>query len=65
MKQIRERAFVLYFVPYASVSMLKMAIAFKLSVHELEEELAHLITKGILSVRIDSHEQVIDCYLIH
>jgi hypothetical protein len=58
MKQIRERAFCLYFVPYASVSLFKMADAFKITVNDLEQELAHLITKGVLSVRIDSHEQV-------
>ncbi|XKL63208.1 hypothetical protein PGB90_005572 [Kerria lacca] len=57
--QIRNRALIQYFSPYLSADMRKMAAAFNTSVHNLEDELMHLILEGQIQARIDSHNKIL------
>uniref|UniRef100_A0A8C5CBH3 G protein pathway suppressor 1 n=1 Tax=Gadus morhua TaxID=8049 RepID=A0A8C5CBH3_GADMO len=57
--QIRNRALIQYFSPYASADMTKMAQAFNTSVAALEDELTQLILEGLINARIDSHSKIL------
>ncbi|XP_046893896.1 COP9 signalosome complex subunit 1 isoform X2 [Hypomesus transpacificus] len=57
--QIRNRALVQYFSPYASADLTKMARAFHTSVAALEEEVTQLILEGVVDARIDSHSKIL------
>lgn len=56
---IRNRAMVQYFTPYSAVNLHQMAEAFDRDVATLEKELAQLISEGLISARIDSHNKVL------
>jgi COP9 signalosome complex subunit 1 len=56
---IRSRALIQYFTPYASVKMSLMAGAFSTTVDELQKELAQLIMKKEIKARIDSHNKIV------
>lgn len=56
---VRERAMIQYCIPYSIVGMRKMATAFKMSIDDLENDLAGLIgKKQKIDARIDSHKKV-------
>ncbi|XP_067088521.1 COP9 signalosome complex subunit 1 isoform X1 [Osmerus mordax] len=57
--QIRNRALIQYFSPYASADMTEMAQAFNTSVAALEDELSQLILEGLINARIDSHSKIL------
>lgn len=56
---IRNRAMVQYFTPYSAVNLHQMAVAFDRDVATLEKELSTLISEGLISARIDSHNKVL------
>mmetsp|Transcript_31400 Transcript_31400/g.79014 ORF Transcript_31400/g.79014 Transcript_31400/m.79014 type:complete len:480 (-) Transcript_31400:255-1694(-) len=56
---IRSRALIQYFTPYASVKMPLMAQAFSTTVEDLQKELAQLIMKKEIKARIDSHNKIV------
>uniref|UniRef100_I3M2Y5 G protein pathway suppressor 1 n=1 Tax=Ictidomys tridecemlineatus TaxID=43179 RepID=I3M2Y5_ICTTR len=49
----------LYFSPYVSADMHKMAAAFNTTVAALEDELTQLILEGLINARIDSHSKIL------
>ncbi|KAM4634191.1 COP9 signalosome complex subunit 1 isoform 2-T2 [Polymixia lowei] len=57
--QIRNRALIQYFSPYASADMTRMAQAFNTTVLALEDELTQLILEGLINARIDSHSKIL------
>ncbi|KAI6190275.1 PCI domain-containing protein [Aphelenchoides bicaudatus] len=61
---IRRRAIVQFFQPYVTVGMVMMAEEFRTSVDALEEELVDLIRSGLLSARIDSHQQIVEAKVV-
>jgi hypothetical protein len=56
---VRSKALVQYFSPFATVDMRLMASAFNVSVEALEKELAALIMAKQISARIDSQNKVL------
>jgi len=58
-KQIRNRALVLYFQPFASVHLDRMAAAFGMDMAELEGSIVKLIEDGLIKARIDSQNKVL------
>ncbi|VDN39790.1 unnamed protein product [Gongylonema pulchrum] len=56
---IRRRAIVQYFTPYATINMNKMALVFRVTVDELEDELVDLISSGEMCARIDSSRKIL------
>ncbi|XP_034661212.1 COP9 signalosome complex subunit 1b-like [Drosophila subobscura] len=57
--QIRKRAMIQYFSPYMSADMHKMAVDFKTSVGDLENEVMQLILDDQIQARIDSHNKIL------
>ncbi|KAJ3025377.1 UNVERIFIED_CONTAM: cop9 signalosome complex subunit [Siphonaria sp. JEL0065] len=58
---IRRRAIVAYISPFETVDLRKMSVAFGASVDAVgavEDEVAGLVTEGIVKARIDSHNKV-------
>ena len=55
---IRDRALVLYFQPFASIELPKMAAAFGLTLEEVEKLVVGLIQSGHIRGRIDSRRKV-------
>lgn len=51
--------FCIYYSPYMSADMKKMAAAFNTTVPALENELMQLILDGQIQARIDSHNKVV------
>jgi COP9 signalosome complex subunit 1 len=56
-EKIRNKAIVQYFSPFLSVDLNTMAAAFTTDLAGLEKELSKLITEGVISARIDSHNK--------
>lgn len=56
--RIKERMLALYFEPYTSVRIEKMASAFGWQAAELEHEMVRLIKQGLLKARIDKRAGV-------
>ena len=63
MNMIRNRALVLYFQPFASIRLEKMAQAFGLSLEETEKQIVSLIQEGQIKGRVDSQNKVGNGYL--
>ena len=57
--QIREKAIVQYTIPFTSVVLTNMAVAFNTDVDSLEKEIARLIAKGQIHARVDSHNKIL------
>jgi COP9 signalosome complex subunit 1 len=57
--QIREKAIVQYTIPFTSVVLTNMAVAFNTDVDGLEKEIATLIAKGQIHARVDSHNKIL------
>ncbi|XP_043954937.1 COP9 signalosome complex subunit 1 isoform X1 [Gambusia affinis] len=55
----REKSGGMYFSPYVSADMTKMAQAFNTTVAALEDELTQLILEGLVNARIDSHSKIL------
>lgn len=62
-KRITNRALVMYFQPFSSVRLDKMASAFGLELAELERMVVTLIQEGYIKARVDSHNKVRPSYL--
>jgi len=58
-KLIRNRALVLYFQPFASIKLPRMAAAFGLGVDELEKLVISLIQSGDIKGRVDSQNKIL------
>ena len=58
-KQIREKAIIQYTIPFTSVVLKNMAVAFNTNVDGLEKEIAALIAKGHIQARVDSHNKIL------
>ena len=58
-QQIRARAIVLYFKPYTSIHLPRMAAAFGMSTEQMEKVLVGLIQSGDIKGRVDSRNKVI------
>lgn len=62
-RRIRDRALVLYFQPFASVRLDRMAIAFGMELSDMEASVVRLIEEGLIKARIDSQNKVLPCTL--
>ncbi len=58
-QQIRFKALVLYFSPYQSVDVRRMALAFDMDLASLEKDVATLIMNGVINARIDSESKML------
>mmetsp|Transcript_2399 Transcript_2399/g.3835 ORF Transcript_2399/g.3835 Transcript_2399/m.3835 type:complete len:439 (-) Transcript_2399:52-1368(-) len=58
--QIREKAIVQYTIPFTSVVLQNMALAFNSDVDSLEQEIASLIAKGQIHARVDSYAKILN-----
>ena len=58
MNLIRDRALVMYFQPFATVKLERMAAAFGLPIERLEKLTVTLIRNGSIKGRIDSKNKV-------
>ena len=58
-QQIRFKALVLYFSPYQSVDVRRMALAFYMDLASLEKDVATLIMNGVINARIDSENKML------
>lgn len=58
MNKIKNRALVLYFQPFASIRMDRMARAFGWSVAQLEAQVVTLIQAGEIEARVDRQNKV-------
>jgi COP9 signalosome complex subunit 1 len=58
-QQIRDRALVLYFQPFASIRLDRMALAFGLSADEVERLVVALIQGGKIKGRVDSQNKIL------
>lgn len=56
--EIRNRALVLYFQPFQSIKLERMAAAFGWSVDLLEQQVVTLIQKGEIQARVDRQNKV-------
>jgi len=56
--QIRARAVVLYFQPFATIRLERMSAAFGWTVEETEREVVALIQRGEILARVDSQNKV-------
>ena len=56
---IRQRALVNYTKPFSTLHLKNMATSFNTSVAGIENECKELITKGMISARIDSHNKIL------
>ncbi|KAL5478528.1 hypothetical protein ACEPAI_2712 [Sanghuangporus weigelae] len=61
---IRDRALVLYFQPFASVKLHKMATAFGLPLDELEKHVVALIQNGNINGRVDSRNKILKASVV-
>ncbi|KAH8101716.1 PCI-domain-containing protein [Cristinia sonorae] len=59
MNSIREHALVLYFQPFASINLERMAAAFGWTSEYLEEQVVALIKKGSIEARVDRQNKVL------
>ncbi|KAF7798161.1 hypothetical protein EIP86_009378 [Pleurotus ostreatoroseus] len=59
MNKIKNRALVLYFQPFASIRMDRMARAFGWSVAQLEEQVVTLIQAGEIEARVDRQNKTL------
>ena len=57
--QITERMILLYFSPYSSVDMNRMALALNMDIVTLEKSIASLISNNKISARIDSQSKTL------
>ena len=55
---IRSRALVLYFQPFSSIKLERMANAFGWTVQQVEEQVVNLIQAGEIRGRVDSQNKV-------
>jgi len=58
-QNIRDRAIVLYFQPFASIRLDRMALAFGLPADELEKLVVKLIQAGKIKGRVDSQNKIL------
>ncbi|KAG8928014.1 hypothetical protein FRC02_007467 [Tulasnella sp. 418] len=58
-RQIQNRATVLYFQPFSSVHLVKMAAAFGVELAQLEASIVSLIDEGLIKGRIDSTNKIL------
>lgn len=56
---IRDRAIVLYFQPFASIRLDRMALAFGLPAEQLEKLVVALIQAGQIKGRVDSQNKIL------
>ncbi|KAH8112809.1 26S proteasome subunit RPN7-domain-containing protein [Phellopilus nigrolimitatus] len=61
---IRDRALVLYFQPFATVKLQKMAAAFGLEVKEIEMLVVGLIQSGNIKGRVDSRNKILKANVV-
>jgi len=57
--EIRNRALVLYFQPFQSIKLERMATAFGWSVDLLEQQIVTLIQKGEIQARVDRQNKIL------
>jgi len=55
---IKSRALVLYFQPFSSIKLERMATAFGWTVQQVEEQVVSLIQAGEIRGRVDSQNKV-------
>ena len=55
---IKSRALVLYFQPFSSIKLERMAAAFGWSIQQVEEQVVNLIQAGEIRGRVDSQNKV-------
>ncbi|KAG8922261.1 hypothetical protein FRC01_014268 [Tulasnella sp. 417] len=58
-QQIRNRALVLYFQPFATVHLERMAAAFGMELADMEANIVKLIEEGLIKARIDSQNKIL------
>ncbi|KAG8943297.1 hypothetical protein FRC04_002977 [Tulasnella sp. 424] len=58
-QQIRNRALVLYFQPFATVHLERMAAAFGMELTDMEANIVKLIEEGLIKARIDSQNKIL------
>jgi COP9 signalosome complex subunit 1 len=59
MAQIRARAVVLYFQPFATIRLERMSTAFGWTVEDTEREVVALIQRGDILGRVDSQNKIL------
>ena len=59
MAQIRARAVVLYFQPFATIRLQRMSAAFGWTVEDTEREVVALIQRGDIHGRVDSQNKIL------
>jgi COP9 signalosome complex subunit 1 len=57
-QRIRNSAVVLYFQPFASITLARMSAAFGWTLPEVEQHVVHLIQAGEIHGRVDSQNKV-------
>lgn len=60
---IRSHALVMYFQPFSSIRLERMATAFGWTLEEVEQQVVNLIQSGEIRGRVDSQNKV--CSLMH